>query len=566
MSRINRRHFLAAASATMAGALIAACAPAATPTVAPAAEPTKAAAPAAEATKPAAAPAKAGAAPSNTFIFGRGGDSSKLDPAVITDGESSRATEQMFETLVFFDGQTTNVKPGLAESWKVSDDGKTWAFKIRSGVKFHDGTALDAEAVAFNFNRWMDAKDDFHKGGDFSYWADMFGGYKNDPETEESLIVDTVKAVDASNVEIKLKAASAPFIQNLAMFCFAIASPTAIKKDVENFFKNPVGTGPYKLTEWVPGDKIVMDAFKDYWGEKPKTEKIILRVIKDNTARFLELKAGTIHGMEGANPDDVTVAKTDPDLKVVLRPSMNIAYLGFNFADPNMAKKEVRLAVAHAINRQAIVDALYAGIGTVASQFVPPSVWGHNPDIKPYAYDPQKAKDLLKQAGLESGVTIELWYMPVSRPYFPDPKSTAEAIAADLAKVGIKAELKTEDWAQYLTDRKGKFPFWMLGWTGDNGDPDNFLYVFFGQLHSEKATNENSWDNKEVRDLLVKAQTSTDKAEREKIYKDVAKIISDECPRLPIAHTTPPLLFRKNVEGYVAHPTATELYYTVSVK
>lgn len=585
MSRINRRHFLAAFTATMGGALLVACgAPAASPTSAPAqAEPTKPAAaatqPAAAATKPAAEPtkpaaaanptaapaAKTGGLPANTFVFGRGGDSVKLDPAVVTDGESSRVTEQMYETLAFFDGATTNVKPGLAESWKTSADGKTWTFKIRQGVKFHDGTPLDAEAVVFNFQRWMDEKHPFHKGGDFSYWGDMFGGYKNNAENEKDLIVDGVKATDASTVEFTLKVPSAPFIQNLAMFCFAIASPTAIKKDVDNYFKNPVGTGPFKFVEWVPDDHITLAANKDYWGEKAKVDQVIVRVIKDNTARYLELKAGTILGMEGANPDDAKAAKNEADLKVILRPSMNVAYIGYNFKDPNLNKKETRLAIAYAVNRQAIVDALYGGIGTVASQFVPPSVWGNNPDIKPYPYDVQKAKDMLKQAGVEKGFAIDLWYMPVSRPYFPDPKSVAEAFAADLAKVGITANLKTEDWGQYLKDRNGKLPFWMLGWTGDNGDPDNFLYVFFGRLNSDTSPNENTWDNKAVRDMLAKAQASTDKAEREQIYKDVAKIVYDECPRLPIAHTTPPLLFRKNVNGYVANPTGTEFYSTVTV-
>ena len=202
----------------------------------------------------------------------------------------------------------------------------------------------------------------------------------------------------------------------------------------------------------------------------------------------------------------------------------------------------------------------------MASQFVPPSVWGNNPEIKPYPYDPEKAKALLKEAGYEKGFNMEFWYMPVSRPYYPEPKGIAEAFAADLAKVGIKAELKTEDWGQYLKDRKGKFKTWMLGWTGDNGDPDNFLYVFFGRLHSETSPNENSWDNKDVRDMLLKAQSNTDKAAREKIYQDVAKIINDEMPRLPVAHTTPPLLFRDGVDGYVAHPTGTEFYVGVTVK
>jgi peptide/nickel transport system substrate-binding protein len=266
--------------------------------------------------------------------------------------------------------------------------------------------------------------------------------------------------------------------------------------------------------------------------------------------------------MEGINPDDVKAAKSDPNLQVLLRPAMNVGYLAFNFKNEILAKKEVRQAIAYAINRQAIIDALYGGTGVLASQFIPPLVWGNNPDIKPYAYDPEKAKALLKQAGYPDGFTIDMWYMPVSRPYYPDPKPIAEAYAADLAKVGIKVQLKTEDWSLYTVDRrKGVFPFWMLGWIGDNGDPDNFLNYLFGTLDAE-----NSWDNPQARAMLNKAQTLNDKAEREKLYKDAAVIINDEMPRLPIVNVTPPLVFRKNVAGYLPHPTGAEYFNVVSFK
>lgn len=564
MSQIRLLRMPLTITATLALVLVlAAC----TQAPAPAAPASPAGAPTTGAPAPAATAAPAAAKPAasaNTFIFGRGGDSVKLDPAVITDGESHRVTAQILEELVDFDGQTTNVRPSLADSWTSSADGKTWTFKLHPGIKFTDGTDFNSDAVVFNFQRWMDTKNPYHKGGDFTYFHDMFGGFKNDP-SESTLVIDDVKAVDPLTVQFTLKTPQGPFLNNLAMFPFSIQSPTAIKKDVDNLFKNPVGTGPFKFVEWVPDDHITVDKNPDYWDKAnmPKLDRIIFRVIKDNTARFLELKAGTIQGMEGLNPDDVKAAQSDPNLKVQLRPAMNVAYLAFNFkTQPELAKKEVRQAIAYGVNRQAIVDALYAGTGQVASQFLPPSVWGYNPDIKPYAYDPAKAKQLLAQAGVPNGFSMELWYMPVSRPYYPNPKPIAEAFAADLAKIGIKADLKTEDWSLYTADRKkGKFPFWMLGWTGDNGDPDNFLGVFFGTMDDE-----NTWDNSQVRQMLKQAQSTTDKAAREKMYKDIAVIINDEMPRLPIANTTPPLAFRKNVNGYVTNPTGTELFRTVSIQ
>lgn len=230
--------------------VLAACsqAPAASPTTAPAAQPAATSASGTAAPAPTSAPAaqpatKTGTAPANTFIFGRGGDSVKLDPAVITDGESHRVTAQILEELVDFDGHTTNVRPSLADSWTASADGKTWTFKLHPGIKFTDGTDFNADAVVFNFQRWMDTKNPYHKGGDFTYFHDMFGGFKNDP-SESSLVIDDVKAADPSTVVFTLKTPQGPFLNNLAMFPFSIQSPTAIKKDVDNLFKNPVGTPP----------------------------------------------------------------------------------------------------------------------------------------------------------------------------------------------------------------------------------------------------------------------------------------------------------------------------------
>ena len=220
---------------------------------------------------------------------------------------------------------------------------------------------------------------------------------------------------------------------------------------------------------------------------------------------------------------------------------------------------KVRQALLYAIDRQAIVDALYGGTGEVASQFLPPSLWGHNPDLKPYPYDPNKAKQLLAEAGYPNGFETDLWYMPVARPYYPAPQAIAEAFAADLAQVGVRVTLKTEDWGAYLADRRDlKFPFWMLGWFGDNGDPDNFLYEFFGNV-----SRDNTWDNPQVREMLKRAQYELNQATREQLYRQVAVIVYNELPRLPIAHTTPPLAFNKAVEGYVANPTATEYYHKV---
>jgi len=506
-----------------------------------------------------------------TFVFCNAGDAVRLDPADYDDGQSAARAEQIFETLVEFDGATTNVRPALAESWTVSPDGKEWTFKLRKGVKFHDGTPFNADAVIWNFTRQWDPNHPYHTEEyatlSWEYWHDVIGwGFKG----EEGAMMQDIVKVDDYTVKFVLAAPSGPFLLNMAIFSNGIASPASFEKYKTEAFMHPVGTGPFMFQEWVKDDHITLVKNPDYWGKPmPYIDKLVFRVIKDNSARYLAVKAGDCHGMgEGANPDDAKAARTDPNLQVLDRPPLNVGYLAFNQKVEPLNNLKVRRAIAYAIDKKAIVDALYAGQGIVATQFLPPSMWGWNPDIKQTCCDPEKAKALLKEAGLEKGFTIDFWYMPVSRPYFPVPKAIAEAIAADLAKVGIIANLKTEDWGQYKVDaREGKFPMWLLGWTGDNGDPDNFLFTFFGDVPfgSGASTKCCGYANKELNELLAKAVALPDIESREPLYKQAAVLIDADMPRVPIAHTTVPLIFSKRVSGYIANPLGTEFFKTVKL-
>jgi peptide/nickel transport system substrate-binding protein len=482
-----------------------------------------------------------------TFVYARGGDPANFDPAI--EGPDVIVTEQIFETLVTFDGASTNIKPALARSWDVSPDGLTYTFALRQDVRFHDGTPFDAAVVKWNFDRWSDASNPYHTGT-FLYWDEVAG-------FDET--IQSVDVVDPATVQITLSRAQAPFLLNLALFAFAFASPTAVMAGGENAFRNPVGTGPFRFVEAVPGDRVVLERNPDYWGEMAHLDRVVVRAMPDNSARYLALLSGSADMMEGANAEDVAGARRDPALAVILRPSLNVGYLGLNLQAKPFDDLRVRQAVAAAINRPAIVESLYGNTGIVATQLIPPSLLGWNSEVKGPQYDPQKAKQLLAQAGLSNGFATELWYMPVSRPYFPDPKVIGEAIAADLAKVGITAALKTEDWITFLANRsKGKYPIYMLGWTGDNGDTDNFLYTFFGAYQGE-----NTWDNAQVRDMLLQAQVSADSGERADLYRQVNALVDQQLPRIPVAHTTPPLIARSYVKGFIANPTAAEFYNTV---
>ena len=515
----------------------------------------------------------------DTFIFGAQGEPVCLDPAIITDGISGRIVNQVFEGLVKFDKDTTNPVPSLAEKWTTSADGKVWTFTLRKGVKFHDGADFNADAVVKNFDYWKNTNNPTHDaqvkaGQTFEYFEAQFGGFDGDS------IITEVKAVDAATVQITLKEPQGPFLNNLAMFIFVFWSPTALEKAGVNSCKTPVGTGPYKFVEWKANEQVTLAAFADYW-DKPnaaKMKNVVIRNIPNNSSRLLALSAGEIHGMEGMEPRDVTAVKANPKFKLILRPANTTGYVAFNYKVKEFQDIKVRQAFAQAINKAPIVTSFYGGTGIVTNQFQPPALWGYNKDLKDWAYDAAAAKKLLADAGYPNGISkvtfdgkeapLEFWYMPVSRPYYPNPKDIATAIAADWAKAGINVTLQTIDWATYLDKRKnGQLPLYMLGWTGDNGDPDNFVcYFFCMDAKDTPIAREGFVADKEVSDLLKKAAALVKQEERAPLYRQAEQMIHDKVLRIFVANNQPPLAFLANVDGYVPNPTGTEFFNTVVVK
>jgi len=515
----------------------------------------------------------------DTFIFGAQGEPVCLDPAIITDGISGRVTNQVFEGLVKFDKDTTNPVPSLAEKWTTSDDGKVWTFTLRSGVKFHDGTDFNADAVVKNFDYWKNTQNPTHDaqikaGQTFEYFESQFGGF------DDNSIITEVKAVDATTVQFTLKTPQGPFLNNLAMFVFTFWSPTALEKAGVDSCKTPVGTGPYKFVEWKANEQVSLTAFADYW-DKPnaaKMKNVIIRNIPNNSSRLLALSAGEIHGMEGLEPRDIAAIKADPNFKLLLRPANTTGYVAFNYKVTEFQDPKVRQAFAQAINKAPIVTAFYGPGGMAANQFQPPALWGYNPEIQDWAHDAEAAKKLLADAGYPNGISeitfdgkkmpLEFWYMPVSRPYYPNPKDIATAIAADWAKAGINVTLQTVDWATYLDKRRnGQLPLYMLGWTGDNGDPDNFTCYFLClDAQDQPKANEGFFAEKDISDVLKQAAILTKQEERAPLYRQAEQMIHDKVSRIFIANNQPALAFLPNVEGYVPNPTGTEFFNTVVVK
>lgn len=495
------------------------------------------------------------------LIIGRGADTKSLDPIRETDGETFRVTENIYETLVSYEDTNTTVIPGLAESWEISEDGLTYTFKLRQGVKFHDGTDFNAEAVKFNFDRWMDKSNKYHNPEGFPYYNDMFGGYKGDPDH----VIKEIKVVDAHTIQFVLNRTQAPFLANLGMSPFAIASPKAIEGG--KLGDEPVGTGPFKFAGWKRNDIITLEKNPDYWNKGyPKLDKVIFKVIPENTARLTALTSGEIDLMDGLNPDDAEAVKENKDLQLLMRPSMNVGYLAFNTEKKPFDNPKVRQAISHAINKPEMVKAFYSGLGEPATNPMPPSLWGYNDQIKDREYNLDQAKKLLAEAGYPNGFKVQFMAMPVPRPYIPDGKKMAEAIQQDLKKIGIETEIVTMEWATYLEKtRLGEYEMCLLGWNGDNGDPDNFLYTLLDK-NTINGNNIPRYSNEEVHQLLLKAQSTSDQKERETLYKKAQELIFNDAPLVPIAHSTPPIAAKAGVTGYQPHPKGSESVEKVDIQ
>jgi peptide/nickel transport system substrate-binding protein len=496
-----------------------------------------------------------------TLIFGRGGDSVGLDPAYETDGNSFMICDNLYEALVAYKDESTALEPGLAESWKISADGKTYTFQLRKGVKFHDGTPFNADAVVFSIGRMMKDRNVkfFGKGWDIpaqdrvpEYWVSM--------EMDET--IGAIEATGEYTVVFKLKRVEAPFLANMGMDFADMISPTAFMKNPKEFLRNPVGTGPFSFVKWVKDDRIILAKNKNNWDKSagPYLDQVVFRSIPENSVRFLELKAGSIHICQFPNPADIKLAKADKNLWLPTQPGMNIGYLSFNHTkEPWKSNLHLRKAIAHAINRKAIVDNLYQGMGQVAKNPIPPTMWGYNKQIPGFKYDVELAKAELAKAGFPEGKglpEITLWSMPVPRPYNPDGLKIGVAMSGDLAKIGIKARVVSYEWGTYLKRQREQpedMDLFQLGWTGDNGDPDNFLAVLFDGLASSSIRTQ--WHSKEYHDLMTQGKQTIDQNKRAEIYKKALKLIYDEVPVISVAHSTVIWPARNNVVDFKLHPT-----------
>jgi len=507
-----------------------------------------------------------------TLVFGAEADPVVLDGALVVDGTSIRILYQIYEGLTALKPGTSEVIPSLATAWKSTPDGLTWTFNLREGVNFQDGEPFNADAVCFNFDRWYNFPDAFQNANVSYYWQYGFGGgfakpVEGAPGPTDSLY-KSCEAVDDLTVQLNLNRPSSTVLSTLTLPSLSIASPKALQEfgadegtvDKEGVLRpsgtfgteHPTGTGPFKFESWTRGDRLELVRNDDYWGEKAKIEKIIFRPISDNAARLQALQTGEIQGYDLVEPQDVATVKGDGDLELLERPPFNVGYIGFNQSKPPLEKLEVRQAIAHAINREKIVDSFYAGRGVVAKEFMPKEIFGYADDVVTYEYDPAKSKQLLQQAGLTLPVELDFWYpTDVSRNYMPDPKRNFEAFAADLNKAGFKVRPHSAPWSPDYGDLidGGKAQIYLIGWIADFADPDNFIGTFF-----QDAKPEWGFENKEIFSLLDQAEEETDLAKRTALYQEANRKIMEFLPGLPYVHAKAALAFQSQVTGFVPSP------------
>lgn len=494
------------------------------------------------------------------LVVGRASDSISLDPGNTTDMDSVKVTVNIFETLVKYEKDGKEIIPSLATSWKSSDDGLTWVFKLRQGVRFHDGTVFDAHAVEFNFRRWMEADNPYHDG-QFSYWNYVFGGFPG--------FVKSVTALSDYSVEIKLSKPYAPFLSTLTMPVFGILSPEAVKKYGEEVYKHPVGTGPFVFKSWELNKNIVLERNEQYWNVAAKVDELELVVIPSNSDRLKQLKQGSIDIADNLGPDDVAAIEADNQLQLLLRPCFNVGYIAPNNEKPPFDNKDVRTAISLAINKEEMIREVFANIAKPAQALIPPLLWGYNESIQPSEYNPEKAKQLLAKAGYPKGFKTTLWVMKSPRNYFPKPIQTAEYIQKSLKEINIDAAIVAFDWDEYLNRiSNGEHQMALIGWTGDNIDPDNFLYTLLASENAKPgyAGNYSFYKNKEVDLLLVQARQNNDIVFRKNLYRRMLEIVDKDMPAVPLVHTMPVLAARTSVRGYSPYITGVESLENVDVE
>ncbi len=506
-----------------------------------------------------------------TLVYCSEANPEGFNPSLFTSGTTFDASSrQIYNRLVEFERGETTIIPGLAESWEVSDDGLTYTFSLRPGVKFHSSDTFtptrdfNADDVIFTFERQGLENHPFFNvsGGSYTYFNSM----------EMGTLIESVEKIDDLTVRFNLTRPEAPFIANMAMDFASVlsaeyadqmlAAGTPEKVDLE-----PIGTGPFQLVAFQPDAVLRFAANDDYFRGRAPIDDLIFTITPDASVRFAKLRAGECHVMPFPNPADLAEMEANPDINLLQREGLNVGYLAFNTERGPFGDKRVRQALNLAVNKDAILDSVFQGAGVVATNPIPPTIWSYNEEVEDYPYDPDRARELLAEAGFPDGFSTNIWAMPVQRPYNPNARRMAEVIQADWAAVGVEAEIVSFEWGEYLSRaRVGEHETVLLGWTGDNGDPDNFLAVLLSCEAAKDANNYARWCHQPFDDLIENAKLTADVDERTRLYQEAQAIFKEEAPWITTAHSVVFEPIRNEVKDYKIDPFGGHIFYGVDIE
>ena len=505
-----------------------------------------------------------------TLVYCSEASPAGFDHSQYTSGTDFDASaETVFNRLTQFKRGGTEVEPGLATSWDVSKDGLTYTFHLRDGVKFHTTDYFiptrnfNADDVLFTFNRLLDTDSPFRKAypSESPYFTDM----------GLNTTIKSVEKLDEHTVRFNLNTVDASFVQNLAMSFASVQSAEYAAQllkqgKAEQINQQPVGTGPFVFKRYQKDSQIRYVANKQYWKpEDVKLDNLIFAITPDAAARLQKLKAGECQVSGYPRPADIEMMKQDPNLRVLQQAGFNLGFLAYNVTHPPLDQLKVRQALDMAIDKPAIIKAVYQGAGQLAQNALPPAQWSYDPTIHDAPYDPTKARLLLKEAGVAPGTTINLWAMTVQRASNPNARMSAQMIQQDWAKVGIKANIVSYEWGEYIKRAKnGEHDAMIYGWTGDNGDPDNWLGVLYS-CAAVKGSNYAKWCNPAYDKLVQQAKVSSDREQRVKWYQQAQKILKEQVPITPIANSTVFQPMRKQVQDFKISPFGLTPFYGVGL-
>ncbi|WP_116084855.1 ABC transporter substrate-binding protein [Tropicimonas sp. IMCC34011] len=511
----------------------------------------------------------AGAAGAQTLVYCSEGSPEGFDPALYTSGTTFDASSHtVYNQLAEFETGTTNVVPGLAESWEVSEDGTSFTFTLRPDVQFHSNDMftptrpMNADDVIFSFERQMDEENPyFSYAGSWEYFNSM-----SMPD-----LIESIEKVDDMTVRFNLTRPEAPFIANLAMDFASIMSKEyadAMEEagTPEMLNQQPIGTGPFAFQDYQTDAVIRYTANEEYWEEDtPKVDNLVFAITPDASVRYQRLQAGECHVMPYPNPADIQAMMDSDDVEMLQQEGLNVGYLAYNTQMEPFDNPQVRKALNMAIDKDAIIEVIFQGYGEAAKNPIPPTMWSYNDAVEDDAYDPEAARQMLEEAGVED-LSMKVWAMPVQRPYNPNARRMAELIQEDFSEIGVDVEIVSYEWGEYLErssaeDRDGAV---LLGWTGDNGDPDNFLAVLLG-CDGVGGANRAQWCHEPFEEIIQEAKTLPTQEERAELYEEAQVIFKEQAPWATIAHSVVFMPVRPEVEGYVVHPLGGHLFDDVSL-